>query len=298
MPTYDLLSRFYDLENADFTEDLDFWVGLAKEANGPTLELGCGSGRVTQQIARAGCTVVGLDNSEPMLALARAKLARKPELATRATLLLGDMTNFDLYGQTCVSAPHRADTQVGYDSRDGLSTIELVSAPHRADTQVGPYISPPFGLIICPFNTFMHLLAAAEQLALLACARRHLTPGGVLALDLTNPAPAYADPNESLTLERTFRDDEADLTVQQFSTIQLDRTAQVAHIVWQYDAIAADGAVRRTLAPLELRYTFPAEMSLLLDRAGFRLAHLYGDYDEGPLTDESERMIVVAEAKK
>ncbi len=274
MPTYDLLSRFYDLENADFTEDIDFWVGLAKEANGPTLELGCGSGRVTQQIARAGCTVVGLDNSEPMLALARAKLARKPELSARATLLLGDMTNFDLYGQTGVSAPH------------------------RADTQVGPYISPPFGLIICPFNTFMHLLAAAEQLALLACARRHLAPGGVLALDLTNPAPAYADPDESLTLERTFRDDGADLTVQQFSTIQLDRTAQVAHIVWQYDAIAADGAVRRTLAPLELRYTFPAEMSLLLDRAGFRLTHLYGDYDEGPLTDESERMIVMAEAKK
>ncbi len=274
MPTYDLLSRFYDLENADFTEDLDFWVGLAKEANGPTLELGCGSGRVTQQIARAGCTVVGLDNSEPMLALARAKLARKPELSARATLLLGDMTNFDLYGQTGVSAPH------------------------RADTQVGPYISPPFGLIICPFNTFMHLLAAAEQLALLACARRHLAPGGVLALDLTNPAPAYADPDESLTLEPTSRDDGADLTVQQFSTIQLDRTAQVAHIVWQYDAIAADGAVRRTLAPLELRYTFPAEMSLLLDRAGFRLTHLYGDYDEGPLTDESERMIVVAEAKK
>ncbi len=284
MPTYDLLSRFYDLENADFTEDLDFWVGLAKAANGAVLELGCGSGRVTQQIARAGCTVVGLDNSEPMLALAHAKLTRKPELAARATLLLGDMANFDLYEQTGVSAPQYGPT--------------YVSAPHRADTQVGPYISPPFGLIICPFNTFMHLLTAAEQLALLACARRHLAPGGVLALDLTNPAPAYADPNESLALERTFRDDGADLTVQQFSTIQLDRTAQVAHIVWQYDAIAADGAVRRTLVPLELRYTFPAEMSLLLDRAGFRLAHLYGDYDEGPLTDESERMIVVAEAKK
>ncbi len=292
--TYDLLSRFYDLENADFTEDLDFWVGLAKEANGPTLELGCGTGRVTQQIARASCTVVGLDNSEPMLALARAKLARKPELAARATLLLGDMTNFDLYGQTGVSAPHRADTQAAPHKAD------TQAAPHKADTQVGPYISPPFGLIICPFNTFMHLLTAAEQLALLACARRHLAPGGMLALDLTNPAPAYADPpsGESLTLERTFRDDEADLTVQQFSTIRLDRTAQVAHIVWQYDAIAADGVVRRTLVPLELRYTFPAEMSLLLDRAGFRLAHLYGDYDEGPLSDESERMIVVAEAKK
>lgn len=272
MNIYETLSRFYDLENADFVEDLDFWVGLAKEANGAVLELGCGTGRVTQQIARAGINIVGIDNSEVMLALCRAKLARNADVAARATLLHGDMTNFDLYGQTGVSAPH------------------------RADTQVGPYISPPFGLIICSFNTFMHLLTTAEQLALLNCARQHLGVGGKLALDLTNPVPAYVDTNESLTLERAFRDDENDLTIQQFSTVQIDRRSQIAHIVWQYDALAADGTVKRALAPLDLRYTFPAEMGLLLERTGFRLAHLYGDYDETPLTDESERMIVVAEA--
>ena len=85
--SYDLLARFYDLENADFIEDLDFWVDLAKESGGPVLELGCGSGRVTQQIARAGITVAGLDNSPAMLDLARSKLGRKPAVAARATLL-------------------------------------------------------------------------------------------------------------------------------------------------------------------------------------------------------------------
>ncbi len=257
MNLYDSLSRFYDLENADFVEDLDFWVGLAKDSGGPVLELGCGSGRATQQIARAGVAIVGLDNSEPMLALARAKLNRKPELAARATLVHGNMTNFDLSSLT----------------------------------------TDHFPLIICPFNTFMHLTTTAGQLALLACARRHLNPGGLLVLDLTNPAPAYLDSNESLTLERTFRDDENDLAIQQFATTRVDRTAQIAHILWQYDALAADGALKRTLVPLTLRYTFPAEMSLLLERANLKLAHLYGGYDESPLTDESERMIVVAEAE-
>jgi SAM-dependent methyltransferase len=251
--SYDTLSRFYDLENADFIEDLDFWVGLAKESGGPVLELGCGSGRVTQQIARAGITIVGLDNSEPMLALARAKLNRKPELAARATLVCGDMTNFNLDQQ--------------------------------------------FSLIIVPFNTFMHLLTMADQLAMLNCSRKHLIPGGKLVLDLTNPAPAYADPpTETLTHERTFRDDVNDLTIQQFSTIRLDRTAQIAHIIWHYDSIAVDDTMKRTLVPFTLRYTFPAEMGLLLERSGFRLVHLYGDYDESSLDDESERMIVVAEA--
>ena len=255
--TYDLLSRFYDLENADFTEDLDFWVRLAKECGGPVLELGCGTGRVTQQIARAGINVVGLDYSEEMLVLARAKLNRRPELAARATLLFGDMTNFDLAS---------------------LFTAHC-------------------SLIVVPFNTFMHLLTTADQLAMLACARKHLGPGGRLVLDMTNPAPAYADsPHETLTLERTFTDDVYHLTLQQFSTLRIDRVDQIAHIVYHYDATAADGSLKRTLVPLTLRYTFPAEMKLLLERSGFKLVHMYGDYAGSPLDDESERMIVVAEA--
>lgn len=266
--TYDLLFRFYDLENADFVEDLDFWVRLAKESRGPVLELGCGSGRVTQQIARAGVTVVGLDNSEPMLSLARARLARQPELAARTTLIYGDMTDFSL-------APPTAPPAQG-------------EPPDRPTL---------FNLILVPFNTFMHLLTTVDQLAMLDCSRKHLRPGGRLVLDLTHAAPAYADPQTgSLTLERTFRDDVNNVTIEQFSTLRLERTAQLAHIVWHYDSIADDGSAKRTLVPLTLRYTFPAEMGLLLDRAGFRLAHLYGDYDESPLDDESERMLVVAHA--
>jgi hypothetical protein len=141
----------------------------------------------------------------------------------------------------------------------------------------------------------MHLLNVSDQIAFLTCARRHLNGGGILVLDLTNPAPAYADTNESLTLERTFRDEETNHTIQQFATTRVDRISQLAHILWQYDTIDSQGDVKRILLPLELRYTFPAEMSLLLEKCGLKLSHLYGDYDESPLDDESERMIVVAE---
>ncbi|MBM4425408.1 MAG: class I SAM-dependent methyltransferase [Chloroflexi bacterium] len=281
--TYDLLSRFYDLENADFVEDLDFWVGLAKESGGPVLELGCGSGRVTQQIARAGITIVGLDNSEPMLALARAKLNRKPELAARSILLLGDMTNFLL------------ETPILQSQTSNFKSQSSSQLPNHPTTQP-PNHPARFPLIISPFNTFMHLLTAADQHSMLHCARRCLAPGGQLVLDLTNPIPVYSDPpSETLTLERTLRDDANDLTIQQFSATRLDRTAQLAHILWHYDSIAADGSMKRALVPISLRYTFPAEMSLLLERSGLRLAHLYRDYDDSPLTDDSERMIVVAE---
>jgi len=264
MTTYDSLAPFYDLENADFIEDLDFWVDLAKDSGGPVLELGCGSGRVTQQIARAGIAITGLDNSQPMLALAHARLNRNAAVANRVTLINGDMTHFEI-----------ANPQ----------------------PQISNLKSAIFNLIIVPFNTFMHLLTPTDQLALLTSARQHLAPGGQLVLDITNPAPAYADPpTETLTLERTFRDDARDLTIEQFSTLRLDRLEQIAHILYHYDALAPNGTLTRTLVPLTLRYTFPAEMALLLTQTNFRLAHLYGDYAESPLDDESERMIVVAEA--
>ena len=271
--SYATLAPFYDLENADFVADLDFWVSLAREANSPVLELGCGSGRVTQQIARAGINIVGLDNSPDMLALARAKLDRNPKIAALVTLVEGDMTNFEISNpQPHASRPH--------------STLPHSHTP-----------TPQFSLIIVPFNTFMHLLTPADQLAMLGCAHKHLCPGGQLILDLTNPIPAYADPpQETLTLERAFRDDARDLTIQQFSTLRIDRAAQIAHIVYYYDSLASDGTLKRALVPLTLRYTFPAEMSLLLDRAGFKLAHLYGDYSETPFDEDSERMIVMAEA--
>ena len=95
-------------------------------------------------------------------------------------------------------------------------------------------------------------------------------------------------------LERTFKDGER--TVQQFSSVALDRAAQLAHITWLYDAIGADGAVQRTLVPLTLRYTFQYELRLLLECCGFSLAHLYGDYDCSPFADGAPRMLVVATA--
>lgn len=285
--TYSLLSRFYDFENADFIEDLDFWVQLARDSGGPVLELGCGSGRVTQQIARAGIKIVGLDNSEEMLELARAKLSRKPDLVSRTTLINGDMTGFEI---------------PNLKSQNPKIPIANAQPPNHPTTQP-PNNPTAFSLVIVPFNTFMHLTAQADQLSLLTCARKHLNPGGQLVLDLTNPAPAYADPpTESLTLERTFQADSdgyggrAPHTIQQFSTLRLDRLDQIAHIIYYYDALAENGLVKRTLIPITLRYTFPAEMSLLLAQTGFKLVHLYGDYAENPLDDDRERMIVIAAA--
>lgn len=94
MDLYDQLAPFYDLAMAGFDADIGLYLGFARRLRGPVLELGCGSGRVAIELARAGISVVGLDRSPAMLALAREKLATEPDLPV--TLLEADMRAFEL----------------------------------------------------------------------------------------------------------------------------------------------------------------------------------------------------------
>ena len=56
--------------------DADFFLELAREAGGPSLELGCGNGRLLIPLAHGGVAVTGLDRSGAMLAEARRALQR------------------------------------------------------------------------------------------------------------------------------------------------------------------------------------------------------------------------------
>ena len=85
--------EIYDLEMADFQEDIPFYRDLAKKAGGPVLELGCGTGRVSIPLARAGLAMTGLDLSEKMLGRAWEK-SREAGVSIR--WVPGDMSRFDL----------------------------------------------------------------------------------------------------------------------------------------------------------------------------------------------------------
>lgn len=81
----------YDLEYADMVEDLAWYVDRARAARGPVLELGCGTGRLTLPIARAGVPVLGVDRAGAMLDRLREKLAGEaPGVRARVTTRLAD----------------------------------------------------------------------------------------------------------------------------------------------------------------------------------------------------------------
>ena len=87
---------WHDVECASYEADLPLWRELAAAADGPVLDLGCGTGRVALDLAARGHEVTGID-CEPAFAAALASRARERGLRVRAET--GDARSFSLAGQ-------------------------------------------------------------------------------------------------------------------------------------------------------------------------------------------------------
>jgi ubiquinone/menaquinone biosynthesis C-methylase UbiE len=87
-------SSRYDEWSADMTEDVGFYVELARVADGPLVELAIGNGRVAIPVAHAtGRPVIGVDTSPSMLEQARVRAA---EAGVDLDLRDGDMRELAL----------------------------------------------------------------------------------------------------------------------------------------------------------------------------------------------------------
>jgi len=91
---YAPFADIYEEWSAPMTEDVPFYVDLAREADGPVVELAVGTGRVAIPVAReTGKRVLGFDLSPAMLAIARERVA---EAGVDVELHEQDMRDFAL----------------------------------------------------------------------------------------------------------------------------------------------------------------------------------------------------------
>jgi SAM-dependent methyltransferase len=92
--TYDAFASVYDEWSSHMTEDVGFYVELARETEGPLVELAVGNGRVAIPVAReTGRPVLGIDSAAAMLAQARERAA---EAGVQLELREGDMRDLEL----------------------------------------------------------------------------------------------------------------------------------------------------------------------------------------------------------
>ena len=90
MALYDSIAEIYDPWSLSVVEDIAFYVDEARRCDGPVVELAVGSGRVAVPIAAAGRRVIGVDLSEGMLTVARAR-AEEHGVGALVDLRIGDL---------------------------------------------------------------------------------------------------------------------------------------------------------------------------------------------------------------
>lgn len=92
---FDDVADLYD-EYVTWDLDLPFWAREAQEAQGPILELTCGTGRVSIHLLRAGVDLTCVDYSKGMLERLRAKLDRE---RLSCPVVEADITELSLPGR-------------------------------------------------------------------------------------------------------------------------------------------------------------------------------------------------------
>lgn len=100
MSSYESFARVYDdfMDNIPYEEWADYVTRLLKEdqvEDGLVLDLGCGTGSLTEILSKSGYEMIGVDNSAEMLEIAREKSTRNQ---SDILYLLQDMREFELYG--------------------------------------------------------------------------------------------------------------------------------------------------------------------------------------------------------
>jgi SAM-dependent methyltransferase len=248
---WDEYAPFYDWENARTLgrRDVAFWRRIAAEAHGPVLELGCGTGRVSLPIARAGIALVGIDRSAPMLARARAHITK--------------------------SRGHRVAT-----------SLRLV----RGDIRALPFARRHFSLVLAPYGMLQSLLAERDLAATLESVGSVLASGGTFGIDLVPDVPNWREYENRVQL-RGRATGGAHLTL--IESVRQDPRRRLTTFNQRYVERRGRQTTEHQFA-LTFRTLSVRQMTRRLERAGFDVEAVLGDYGGGPWHERSDVWIILA----
>ena len=148
MTSYTNFALYYDklTENIDYKRHAEYYDGIVSAFGGKKeilLDLACGTGSLSEEMAKLGYDVIGVDSSNEMLSMA---LDKKYDSGLPIQYLCQDMCKLDMYGTIDV-------TICALDSLNHLSDIDSLK---RAVERVSLFCEPN-GLFIFDVNTpFKH----------------------------------------------------------------------------------------------------------------------------------------------
>ncbi|MYB49170.1 MAG: class I SAM-dependent methyltransferase [Dehalococcoidia bacterium] len=156
-----------------------------------------------------------------------------------------------------------------------------------------------FPLAIIPFRGFLALLSVEDQVRCLTAIREHLEPDGRLIFNIFVPDPQMLVEDEDAAFHlRDVTDPDTGRTSVVWQQTRVDTFNQVLSVRLIVDEIDETGIVgKRFYRDYQIRYTHRIEILHLLERCGFEVVDLYGDFDYSPFDEDSGEMVWVAKPR-
>jgi SAM-dependent methyltransferase len=267
---WDDYAPFYDWENARTLgrRDVPFWRRIALEADGPVLELGCGTGRISLPLVRAGVSLVCIDRSAPMLNRARRRLAK-------------------------------VTSKKGPYPFSGVMTRKRGTAPFpgarlvRGDIRVLPFAPRAFSTVIAPYGVLQSLLADRDLAAALDAVAQVIEPGGTFGLDLVPDVPNWREYSNRVQL-RGPAGRGVHLTL--IESVRQDRARRLTTFEQRY-VERRNGRSTEHRFELTFRTLSVRRMTDRLNRAGFVVERVLGDYRGRPWDERADVWILLAKKR-
>lgn len=230
--------------------DLPFFLQETQEVQGKTLELTCGTGRLSIPLLQAGIDLTCVDSSEEMLDVFRGKL-KNNQLSCR------------VFNQE----------------------MSALSLPDR------------FDLIFIPFHSFSELLDESKHARALMRIREHLTETGRFVCTLHNPIVRTQGMDGTIKELGRFPF-ETDRTLMVSTCFEYNEHSHMVHGIQFYHVVDSLGVVtEKKELPVSFYLFHRSQFEKLLHAAGFRIIHLYGDYERTPFDEaKSPFMIWILES--
>jgi ubiquinone/menaquinone biosynthesis C-methylase UbiE len=246
---WDEYAPFYDWENARTLgrRDVPFWRQLALNAHGPVLELGCGTGRITMPLARAGARIVGIDRSDEMLVRARRRV-RRARFRSQVHLVRGDIRHLPFAAQ--------------------------------------------FDLVMAPYGVLQSLVRERDLKATLAAVHEVLEPRGTFGIELVADLPAWDEYRQRVSL-KGWRKTRGGSHLTLVESVRQDKARKLT--IFDQEFTERRGRRRRTHRfSLTFRTLTVPQMIRRLEKAGFAITALLGDYRGGPWDARAEVWVILA----
>ena len=287
MEAYTSFAYVYDtfMDNVPYGE----WARHIREklcehgvTDGIVLDLGCGTGTMTERLAGYGYDMIGVDNSEEMLELAMEK---KTESGYDILYLLQDMRGFELYGTV------RAVVSV-------CDSVNYITEPDELEEVfrlVNNYLDPK-GIFLFDFNTVHKYrdvigdstIAEDRGVSSFIWDNRYYEKEQINEYDLTLFIAEDFNPMENAYVSERTADSEDAL-------LSEEGAGDLEDTMFSEEEGGENGSLYRryTETHYQRGYTL-AEIQELLERAGLVFIEAYdADTKETP-NDMSERICVIA----